>query len=72
MASGANVATHRHGKGKPMNAKSKRTLKSAALAGGLVAVLLPTGCASESQPAPIPAQPAPGAPTSVVAPATVD
>lgn len=29
-----------------MNAKSKKTLKAAAVAAGLVAVLLPTGCSS--------------------------
>ncbi len=57
-----------------MNAKSKKTLKAAALAAGLIAVLLPTGCAS-TQPElgvtnPAAAQPAPG--SAVVAPPTVD
>jgi hypothetical protein len=49
-----------------MNANSKKTLKGAALAAGLVAVMLPTGCASE-QPAAQAAQP-PAAPHTVVAP----
>jgi hypothetical protein len=56
-------------KGKPMNAKSKKTLKAAALAAGLVAVLLPTGCASM---APAPDAQPPAAPDTVVAPPTVD
>jgi hypothetical protein len=30
-----------------MNAQSKKTLKAAAMAAGLIAVLLPTGCAAE-------------------------
>jgi hypothetical protein len=30
-----------------MNAKSKKTLKAAAMAAGLIAVLLPTGCTAE-------------------------
>jgi hypothetical protein len=51
-----------------MNANSKKTLKGAAMAAGLVAVLLPTGCASEmKQPALAP----PPAPDTVVVPPTV-
>jgi hypothetical protein len=50
-----------------MNAKSKKTLKAAALAAGLVAVLLPTGCASQT-PVPILPAGALGAAHSVVAP----
>jgi hypothetical protein len=49
-----------------MNAKSKKTLKAAALTAGLVAVLLPTGCASDTQRAAFPQ--APGSPDTVVAP----
>lgn len=50
-----------------MNTKSKKTLKGAALAAGLVAVMLPTGCASQPPPVPTGAQP-PAAPHTVVAP----
>ena len=52
-------------KGTAMNAKSKKTLTVAAAAAGLVAVLLPTGCASEN-PAPAGAQP--GSPDTVLTP----
>ncbi|MGZ4513818.1 MAG: hypothetical protein ACXVX5_03695 [Mycobacterium sp.] len=49
-----------------MNAKSKKTLTVAAAAAGLVAVLLPTGCASEN-PAPAPGA-QPGSPDTVLTP----
>jgi hypothetical protein len=51
-----------------MNAKStKRMLKAGALAAGLVALLLPTGCAMQAPAPAVPAgQPAPG--SAVVAP----
>ncbi len=55
-----------------MNAKRKNALKAAAVAAGLIAVLLPTGCsAMTAAPSPVEAaQPAPG--STVVAPPTVD
>jgi hypothetical protein len=53
-----------------MNAKSKKTLKAAALAAGLVAVLLPTGCAEESSQSGM--ERAPGTPDTVVAPPTAE
>jgi hypothetical protein len=59
-------------KGKPMNAKSKKTLKAAAMGAGLVAVLLPTGCGNSTGPGPIPAAQPPAAPDTVVAPPAVD
>ena len=52
-----------------MNAKSKKTLKAAALAAGLIAVLLPMGCQESSQPAPIDAQ---GSPDTLLVPPTID
>jgi predicted phage tail protein len=54
-----------------MNAKSKKTLKTAVVVAGLVAVLLPTGCSSMAGgvTAKLAAQ---GSPDSVVAPHTVD
>jgi hypothetical protein len=65
-----------------MNAKSKKTLKAAAVAAGLVAVLLlPTGCFSIAnggvgggggEPPPPAGQQAPGSADTVVAPPTVD
>ncbi len=57
-------------KGMIMNAKSKKTLKAAALGAGLIAVLIPMGCSSDTQPAS--GQPAPGSPDTVVVPPTVD
>jgi len=57
-----------------MNAKRKNALKAAAVAAGLIAVLLPTGCSEMtggSAPG-NPAEPAPGSPHTVVAPPTVD
>ncbi len=49
-----------------MNSKiNKRTLTAGALAAGLIAVLLPTGCATPPQPPPT-GQQAPG--SAVVAP----
>jgi hypothetical protein len=65
-------------KGAPMNAKNaKTTLKVAAVAAGLVAVLLPTGCSSMTGGAGhggggFHGQPAPGSAGTVVAPHTVD
>ncbi len=54
-----------------MNAKSsKKTLKAAAVAAGLVAVLLPTGCAEQATQQPT--GQAPGSPDTVVVPPTVD
>jgi hypothetical protein len=71
-----NAAMHPQTKGKPMNAKSKNTLKAAAMAAGLVAVLLPTGCSSMTGGGGAGTQPegqqAPGSPDTVVAPPTVD
>lgn len=59
-------------KGTIMDAKSsKRTLKAAALAAGLIAVLLPTGC-STTPDGTIVYQQALGSPDTVVAPPTVD
>ncbi len=55
-----------------MNAKSKKTLKAAALAAGLVAVLLPTGCSPAPPPPAIPAAQAPGSASTVVAPHTAE
>ncbi len=54
-----------------MNAKSKKTLKAAALAAGLVALLLPTGCMA--QPVQKEMAPPPGSAHTVVVPLqTVD
>jgi hypothetical protein len=65
---GAIVATYRHVKGKPMNAKRKKVLKAVALGAGLVGLLLlPTGCLMTSSPVEIPAGSL-GAPVTVVAP----
>jgi hypothetical protein len=58
-----------------MNPNSKKTLKAAAIAAGLVAVLLPTGCSCMSGGAPGQADvalPAPASTHTVVAPHTVD
>lgn len=58
-----------------MDTKSKNTLKAAALGAGLVAVLLPTGCASSCGPggACHGSPPSPGSANTVVAPThTVD
>jgi hypothetical protein len=53
-----------------MNAKSKKTLKAAAMAAGLIAVLLPTGCAAEigHGGGAVPPNAASGSADSVVAP----
>jgi hypothetical protein len=51
-----------------MNAKSKKTLKAAAMAAGLIAVLLPTGCAAEIGGGGAPVKAALGSADSVVAP----
>jgi hypothetical protein len=61
-----------------MNAKSKRTLKAAALGAGLIAVLLlPTGCTTTTGfgsgiDVGVNLMPAPGAAHTVVAPPTAD
>ncbi len=52
-----------------MNVTSKNTLKAAAVAAGLVAVLLPTGCASQT-PATLGAAAQPGPADTVVVPPT--
>lgn len=57
-------------KAPPMNDKTKNALKAGAVAAGLVAVLLPTGCSSQ-QPQPG-VQRAPGSTDTVVVPPTVD
>ena len=54
-----------------MNAKSKTTLKAAALGAGLIAVLIPMGCASDTQGTTV-RRTAQGSPDTVVAPPTVD
>jgi hypothetical protein len=54
-----------------MSAKiNKKTMKAAALAAGLVAVLLPMGCGQATQGRTL--EHAPGTPDTVVAPPVVD
>jgi uncharacterized membrane protein YraQ (UPF0718 family) len=57
-----------------MNAQSKRTVKTAAaVAAGLVAVLLPTGCCGAAPSAiPFSSMGAPGSSSTVVAPPTAE
>jgi hypothetical protein len=53
-----------------MNDKTKNALKAGAIAAGLIAVLLPTGCSSAPAPVvPAGAQPAPNSGITVVLPA---
>jgi hypothetical protein len=51
-----------------MNAKSKKTLKAAAMAAGLIALLLPMGCGAETGGGTVGRAPAQGSHDSVVAP----